>query len=75
MQVSKKLQENSNVLVSALSDPSDEVVRHTLTVLASLSDESSPGGPEFFLQFLGSLLHHFHSEKNVLEERGPFILR
>lgn len=73
--MSKKLQENSSVLVSALSDPSDEVVRHTLTVLASLSDDSSPGGPDFFLQFLGSLLHHFHSEKNVLEDRGPFILR
>ncbi|XP_059478479.1 protein VAC14 homolog [Neocloeon triangulifer] len=74
-QVSKKLQESSNVLVGALSDPSDEVVRHTLAVLASLSDHSSPGGPEFFPQFLGSLLHHFHSERSVLEERGPFILR
>ncbi|CAB3376141.1 Hypothetical predicted protein [Cloeon dipterum] len=74
-QVSKKLQESSNALVGALSDPSDEVVCHTLAVLSSLSDNTSPGGPEFFPQFLGALLQHFHSERNVLEERGPFILQ
>ncbi|KAF4520334.1 hypothetical protein B566_EDAN004394 [Ephemera danica] len=74
-QVSEKLQESAPILIGALSDPSDEVVRHAITVLASLSGPSCPGGPAFFLRFMKALLQLVHAEKHILEERGPFILR
>ncbi|XP_014246232.1 protein VAC14 homolog isoform X2 [Cimex lectularius] len=66
-------------LLQVLSDHSDEVVQQVIRVLAQIiSPESqipvSTPSP-YFDKFLVSLLKQFREERQLLEERGSFIIR
>ncbi|KAK4318257.1 hypothetical protein Pmani_010734 [Petrolisthes manimaculis] len=87
----KYLEELFHVLLRTLSDPSDEVVLLVIQVLAQIASttnhhhhapqvQESPGDEkgsvdEYFTRFLENLLHLFTTERNLLEDRGPFIIR
>uniref|UniRef100_A0A0A9X6L4 Protein VAC14 homolog n=1 Tax=Lygus hesperus TaxID=30085 RepID=A0A0A9X6L4_LYGHE len=71
-------------LLHVLTDHSDEVVQHGLNVLAQIiSPESEagrvpvPDSPQhpFFENFLHSLIGLFREDRQLLEERGSFIIR
>ncbi|XP_045617468.1 protein VAC14 homolog [Procambarus clarkii] len=82
------LEELFHALLKTLSDPSDEVVLLVIQVLAQIasptnhhpvattqeSDEKN-NLDEYFTRFLQNLLHLFATERNLLEDRGPFIIR
>ncbi|KAF7722117.1 hypothetical protein EC973_003697 [Apophysomyces ossiformis] len=59
------------VLLKTLSDPSEEVVRHDIQLLAQISSHSSP---EFFRNFMIDLLSLFSTDR-LLETRGSLIIR
>uniref|UniRef100_A0A069DWW3 Protein VAC14 homolog n=2 Tax=Triatominae TaxID=70999 RepID=A0A069DWW3_9HEMI len=68
-------------LLHVLSDHSDEVVQHVLNVLAQIispesqeSTESKTRSP-YFDKFLVSLLKLFRDDRQLLEDRGSFIIR
>ncbi|XP_076055843.1 protein VAC14 homolog [Oratosquilla oratoria] len=85
----KYVEELFHVLLRTLSDPSDEVVLLVIQVLAQIASTNSQpnmsevtsckneGGKvdEYFTRFLQNLLHIFATERNLLEDRGPFIIR
>ncbi|KAG7166288.1 VAC14-like [Homarus americanus] len=79
-----------HVLLRTLSDPSDEVVLLVIQVLAQIASttnqhpaaaiqvvdgEERNNVDEYFTRFLQNLLHLFATERNLLEDRGPFIIR
>ncbi|RWS20978.1 protein VAC14-like protein [Leptotrombidium deliense] len=76
-------QELFPVLLEKLSDPSDEVVKLNLEVLAQIFStnttlqtprtQSLPG--TYFLKFMDTLLSSFSSSSRLLEHRGSFIIR
>ena len=69
------------VLLKTLSDTSDEVVILDLEVLAEISSSktgrvnSSTDTSPHFKQFMLSLLKLFSIDKNLLENKGSFIIR
>lgn len=84
------LEELFHVLLRTLSDPSDEVVLLVIQVLAQIASTTNHHPPaaaqvvesdeksnvdEYFTRFLQNLLHLFATERNLLEDRGPFIIR
>lgn len=84
------LEELFHVLLRTLSDPSDEVVLLVIQVLAQIASttnqphaaatqviegEERNSVDEYFTRFLQNLLHLFATERNLLEDRGPFIIR
>ncbi|XP_042227143.1 protein VAC14 homolog isoform X2 [Homarus americanus] len=84
------LEELFHVLLRTLSDPSDEVVLLVIQVLAQIASttnqhpaaaiqvvdgEERNNVDEYFTRFLQNLLHLFATERNLLEDRGPFIIR
>ncbi|XP_021943778.1 protein VAC14 homolog isoform X3 [Folsomia candida] len=77
------------VLLKTLSDPSDEVVLLSLEVLAEIVSfpcKSREGGDDlpvkieiqnnpYFIKFVVSLLGLFSTDRQLLEDRGAFIIR
>ncbi|XP_055906831.1 protein VAC14 homolog [Eupeodes corollae] len=68
------------ILLGILSDNSDEVVLHSLAVLAEIvnskhSNDSSDFNKTHYRKFLISLLNLFSEEKQFLEKRGSLIIR
>ncbi|KAG0180204.1 hypothetical protein DFQ28_001626 [Apophysomyces sp. BC1034] len=59
-------------LLKTLSDPSDEVVRHDLQLLAQISSHSNH---ESFRSFMADLLSLFSTDRRLLETRGSLIIR
>ncbi|CAG8581727.1 4384_t:CDS:10 [Funneliformis mosseae] len=59
------------VLLKTLSDPSDEVVKRDLQLLAQLSYNSE----EYFTRFMVDLLKLFSTDRRLLESRGSLIIR
>ncbi|CAI2177374.1 8966_t:CDS:10 [Funneliformis geosporum] len=59
------------VLLKTLSDPSDDVVKRDLQLLAQLSYNSE----EYFTRFMVDLLKLFRTDRRLLESRGSLIIR
>jgi len=59
-------------LLKTLSDPSEEVVKHDLQLLAQISANSDDG---YFASFLVNLLELFSTDRRLLETRGSLIIR
>ncbi|CAG8607608.1 10557_t:CDS:2, partial [Dentiscutata heterogama] len=60
------------VLLDILSDPSEEVVKRDLQLLAQLSSSFED---EYFTRFMGDLLRSFSTDRKLLETRGSLIIR
>ncbi|CAG8516687.1 70_t:CDS:10 [Acaulospora colombiana] len=60
------------VLLKTLSDPSEEVVKRDLQLLAQLSSTSED---EYFTRFMVDLLKLFSTDRALLESRGSLIIR
>ncbi|KAI0223142.1 hypothetical protein L0F63_005491 [Massospora cicadina] len=63
-------------LLRVLSDPSEEVVKRDLQLLAQISthaDDSKPG--PHFVSFMVDLLSLFSTDRRLLEHRGALIVR
>lgn len=84
------LEELFHALLKTLSDPADEVVLLVIQVLAQIASPTNHHSSastqvlegdekihadEYFTRFLQNLLHLFATERNLLEDRGPFIIR
>ncbi|CAK9797035.1 Protein VAC14 homolog [Anthophora quadrimaculata] len=73
------------ILMKSLSDNSDEVVQQTLVVMAEIISSKSPEAAttdsnaemqnKYFTKFIVNLLRLFSTDRNLLEERGAFIIR
>ncbi|KAI9332131.1 vacuolar protein 14 C-terminal Fig4p binding-domain-containing protein [Zopfochytrium polystomum] len=61
-----------HALLKTLSDPSEEVVRRDLQLLAQISHYSDE---EYFMKFIVNLLSLFSSDRRILESRGALIIR
>lgn len=59
-------------LLKILNDPSEEVVRRDLQLLAQISNSSDD---KYFEKFMRSLLGLFASDRRLLEGRGGLIIR
>lgn len=59
-------------LLKTLSDPSDEVVRCDLRLLAQISSASEDA---YFHSFMADLLSLFSTDRRLLETRGSLIIR
>ena len=59
-------------LLKTLSDPSEEVVKHDLQLLAQISSSSEEG---YFKSFMYNLLEIFSTDRRLLETRGSLIVR
>ncbi|KAG0177101.1 hypothetical protein DFQ28_006315 [Apophysomyces sp. BC1034] len=59
-------------LLKTLSDPSEEVVRRDLQLLAQISSYSDH---EYFKSFMMNLLSLFSTDRRLLETRGSLIVR
>ena len=81
-QVQQHIQILFPALLSALRDPSEEVVILDLEVLAKVTSSNPPTAAnaannqkDFFVKFVNELLNLFHQEQSLLRDRGPFIIR
>ncbi|XP_076225150.1 protein VAC14 homolog [Nomia melanderi] len=73
------------ILMKSLSDNSDEVVQQTLVVMAEIISSKSPEAAtadlnaemqnKYFTKFIVNLLRLFSTDRNLLVERGAFIIR
>ncbi|XP_076279941.1 protein VAC14 homolog isoform X1 [Lasioglossum baleicum] len=73
------------ILMKSLSDNSDEVVQQTLVVMAEIISSKSPEAANmdlkadmqnrYFTKFIVNLLRVFSTDRNLLVERGAFIIR
>ncbi|XP_033328724.1 protein VAC14 homolog isoform X1 [Megalopta genalis] len=73
------------ILMKSLSDNSDEVVQQTLVVMAEIISSKSPEAAtmdsnaemqnRYFTKFIVNLLRLFSTDRNLLVERGAFIIR
>lgn len=69
------------VLLCALSDQADEVVEHAIYVLAQIispqtqDNKYDTGASPYFNKVLVSLLGLFRRDRQLLEDRGSFIIR
>ncbi|KAI9207645.1 putative vacuole-associated enzyme activator complex component [Polychytrium aggregatum] len=61
-----------NSLLRAVSDPSEEVVKRDLQLLAHISQYA---GEEYFNRFMTNLLLLFQTDRKLLESRGTLIIR
>ena len=59
-------------LLKTLSDPSDEVIRSDLRLLAQISSASEDS---YFHAFIANLLSLFSTDRRLLETRGSLIIR
>jgi vacuole morphology and inheritance protein 14 len=59
-------------LLKTLSDPSEEVVKSDLQLLAQISSSSEE---ENFTSFMVNLLSLFSTDRRLLETRGSLIIR
>ncbi|KAG8935769.1 hypothetical protein FRC00_010443, partial [Tulasnella sp. 408] len=59
-------------LLKTLSDPSEEVIKHDLQLLAQISSSSEEG---YFKAFMNSLLELFSTDRRLLDQRGSLIIR
>lgn len=59
-------------LLKTLSDPSEEVIKHDLQLLAQISSSSEEG---YFKGFMMNLLELFSTDRKLLEARGSLIIR
>ncbi|KAL9938951.1 hypothetical protein V8E36_001764 [Tilletia maclaganii] len=59
-------------LLKTLSDPSEEVIRQDLRLLAQISSASED---EYFFAFMRNLLNLFATDRRLLETRGSLIIR
>ncbi|CAG8570471.1 5329_t:CDS:10 [Paraglomus occultum] len=59
-------------LLKTLSDPSEEVVKRDLRLLAQISSNSEDA---YFTRFMIDLLQLFSTDKRLLESRGSLIIR
>ncbi|GHJ88688.1 hypothetical protein NliqN6_5090 [Naganishia liquefaciens] len=59
-------------LLKTLSDPSEEVIKHDLQLLAQISANSEDS---WFASFLVKLLELFSTDRRLLENRGSLIIR
>ncbi|KAJ9123994.1 hypothetical protein QFC22_000786 [Naganishia vaughanmartiniae] len=59
-------------LLKTLSDPSEEVIKHDLQLLAQISASSEDS---WFASFLVKLLELFSTDRRLLETRGSLIIR
>lgn len=69
-------------LQRALSDSSDEVVQQCLVVIAEVISSPAEHAPKhtgdmnpYYSKFFISLLNSFNNDKNLLQNRGSFIIR
>ncbi|GBP31941.1 Protein VAC14 homolog [Eumeta japonica] len=66
-------------LVASLADPSDDVVRRALAVLAEIcscrAPDSSLDASPYYHEFLRALLRLLARDEALLEDRGAFIIR
>lgn len=59
-------------LLKTLSDPSDDVVKHDLQLLAQISASSEDS---YFTSFMSNVLELFSTDRRLLESRGSLIIR
>ncbi|KAI6166239.1 vacuolar protein 14 C-terminal Fig4p binding-domain-containing protein [Pisolithus thermaeus] len=59
-------------LLKTLSDPSEEVIKHDLQLLAQISSSSEES---YFKAFMINLLELFSTDRKLLEARGSLIIR
>lgn len=59
-------------LLKTLSDPSEEVIKHDLQLLAQISSSSEES---YFKAFMMNLLELFSTDRKLLEARGSLIIR
>ncbi|EIW73485.1 hypothetical protein TREMEDRAFT_25835 [Tremella mesenterica DSM 1558] len=59
-------------LLKTLSDPSDDVVKHDLQLLAQISASSEDS---YFTSFMSNVLELFSTDRRLLETRGSLIIR
>lgn len=60
------------VLLKTLSDPSEEVIKANLQLLAQISSSSEE---DYFPLFMANLLSLFSTDRKLLETRGSLIIR
>lgn len=59
-------------LLKTLSDPSEEVIKHDLQLIAQISTSSEEN---YFRVFMHNLLELFSTDRRLLETRGSLIIR
>ncbi|KAL5507888.1 hypothetical protein ACEPAH_5506 [Sanghuangporus vaninii] len=59
-------------LLKTLSDPSEEVIKHDLQLLAQISSSSEES---YFKSFMVNLLELFSTDRRLLDHRGSLIIR
>jgi vacuole morphology and inheritance protein 14 len=59
-------------LLKTLSDPSEDVVKHDLQLLAQISSSSEDS---YFRSFMVNVLELFSTDRRLLETRGSLIIR
>ncbi|KAL7423040.1 hypothetical protein Q5752_002339 [Cryptotrichosporon argae] len=59
-------------LLKTLSDPSEDVVKHDLQLLAQISSSSEDA---YFTSFMVNVLELFSTDRRLLETRGSLIIR
>ncbi|ORX37306.1 vacuolar protein 14 C-terminal Fig4p binding-domain-containing protein [Kockovaella imperatae] len=59
-------------LLKTLSDPSEDVVKHDLQLLAQISASSEDF---YFMSFMKNVLELFSTDRRLLESRGSLIIR
>nr|ODN99803.1 vacuole morphology and inheritance protein 14 [Cryptococcus depauperatus CBS 7855] len=59
-------------LLKTLSDPSEDVVKHDLQLLAQISASSDDA---YFTSFMVKVLELFSTDRRLLEQRGSLIIR
>jgi vacuole morphology and inheritance protein 14 len=62
-------------LLKTLSDPSEEVIRSDLRLLAQISSASEERNDAYFRSFMVNLVSLFSTDRRLLETRGSLILR
>lgn len=59
-------------LLKTLSDPSEEVIKYDLQLLAQISSHSEEA---YFRSFMINLLELFSTDRRLLDQRGSLIIR
>lgn len=59
-------------LLKTLSDPSEEVIKHDLQLIAQISTSSEES---YFRVFMHNLLELFSTDRRLLDARGSLIIR